>query len=114
MCEQEKVPNAVIFNSTENNNIYVTGNVTDALYVINTSTQAVTSSVQVDSHPVAVAQAPAAQKVYVANQGNSASGGSVSVVDTVSNTVATTICLGGGSAPACSTGPVPVWAVARA
>jgi YVTN family beta-propeller protein len=70
--------------------------------------------VPVDSHPVAVAQAPAVQKVYVANEGNSASGGSVSVVDTVSNTVANTICLGGGAAPSCSIGPVPVWAVARA
>ena len=111
---QAKVPNAVFVNSAENNNIYVAGYGTDALYVINTSTQAVTASVPVDSHPVAVAQAPAAQKVYVANQGNSASGGSVSVVDTVSNTVAKTICLAGGAAPSCSTGPVPVWAVARA
>jgi YVTN family beta-propeller protein len=111
---QAKVPNAVFVNSAENNNIYVAGYGTDALYVINTSTQAVTASVAVDSHPVAVAQAPAAQKVYVANQGNSASGGSVSVVDTVSNTVAKTMCLAGGAAPSCSTGPVPVWAVARA
>jgi YVTN family beta-propeller protein len=111
---QAKVPNAVFVNSAENNNIYVAGYGTDALYVINTSTQAVTASVPVDSHPVAVAQAPAAQKVYVANQGSSASGGSVSVVDTVSNTVAKTICLAGGAAPSCSTGPVPVWAVARA
>src|SRR3954467_10797358 len=111
---QAKVPNAVFVNSAENNNIYVAGYGTDALYVINTSTQAVTASVPVDSHPVAVAQAPAARKVYVANQGNSASGGSVSVVDTVSNTVAKTICLAGGAAPSCSTGPVPVWAVARA
>ena len=111
---QAKVPNAVFVNSAENNNIYVARYGTDALYVINTSTQAVTASVPVDSHPVAVAQAPAAQKVYVANQGSSASGGSVSVVDTVSNTVAKTICLAGGAAPSCSTGPVPVWAVARA
>ncbi|MFL6463473.1 MAG: hypothetical protein ACJ73N_03585, partial [Bryobacteraceae bacterium] len=74
---QAKVPNAVFVNSAENNNIYVAGYGTDALYVINTSTQAVAASVPVDSHPVAVAQAPAAQKVYVANQGNSASGGSV-------------------------------------
>src|SRR6185312_3457808 len=54
------------------------------------------------------------QKVYVANQGNSATGGSVSVVDTVSNTVSKTICLAGGAAPSCSIGPVPVWAIARA
>ena len=111
---QAKVPNAVFVNSAENASVFVAGYGTDALYVINANTQVVTAVVPVDSHPVAVAQAPAAQKVYVANQGNSASGGSVSVVDTVSNTVAKTICLGGGTAPSCSTGPVPVWAVARA
>lgn len=111
---QAKIPNAVFVNSAENASVFVAGYGTDALYIINTNTQVVTAVVPVDSHPVAVAQAPAAQKVYVANQGNSASGGSVSVVDTISNTVANTICLGGGAAPSCSTGPVPVWAVARA
>jgi YVTN family beta-propeller protein len=111
---QAKIPNAVFVNSAENASVFVAGYGTDALYVINANTQVVTAVVPVDSHPVAVAQAPAAQKVYVANQGNSASGGSVSVVDTVSNTVSNTICLGGGAAPSCSTGPVPVWAVARA
>jgi YVTN family beta-propeller protein len=111
---QAKVPNAVFVNSAENASVFVAGYGTDALYVINTNTQVVTAVVPLDSHPVAVAQAPAAQKVYVANQGNSTSGGSVSVVDTVSNTVAKTICLAGGSAPSCPTGPVPVWAVARA
>ena len=111
---QAKVPNAVFVNSAENASVFVAGYGTDALYVINTATNVVTAAVPVDSHPIAVAQAPAAQKVYVANHGNSASGGSVSVVDTVSNTVSKTICLAGGSAPSCSIGPVPVWAVARA
>jgi YVTN family beta-propeller protein len=111
---QAKVPNAVFVNTAENASVFVAGYGTDALYVINTSTQVVTAVVPVDSHPVAVAQAPAAQKVYVANQGNSASGGSVSVVDTVSNTVSKTICLGSLNPPPCPTGPVPVWAVARA
>jgi YVTN family beta-propeller protein len=110
---QAKVPNAVFVNTAENASVFVAGYGTNSLYVINTSTQVVTAVVPVDSHPVAVAHAPAAQKVYVANQGSSASGGSVSVVDTVSNTVAKTICLGGGGPP-CPTGPVPVWAVARA
>jgi YVTN family beta-propeller protein len=111
---QAKVPNAVFVNSAENASVFVAGYGTDSLYVINANTQVVTAAVPVDSHPVAGAQAPAAQKVYVANQGRSASGGSVSVVDTISNTVAKTICLGGGAAPSCSAGPVPVWAVARA
>jgi YVTN family beta-propeller protein len=111
---QAKVPNAVFVNSAENASVFVAGYGTDALYVINTTTQVVAAVVPVDSHPVAVAQAPAVQKVYVANHGNSASGGSVSVVDTVSNTVAKTICLGSVNPPPCPTGPLPVWAVARA
>jgi YVTN family beta-propeller protein len=111
---QAKVPNPVFVNSAENASVFVAGYGTNSLYVINANTQVVTAVVPVDSHPVAVAQAPAAQKVYVANQGSGASGGSVSVVDTVSNTVAKTICLAGGAAPSCSSGPVPVWAVARA
>lgn len=110
---QAKVPNAVFVNTAENASVFVAGFGTNSLYVINTNTQVVTAVVPVDSHPVAVAHAPAAQKVYVANQGSSASGGSVSVVDTVSNTVAKTICLGGGGPP-CPAGPTPVWAVARA
>lgn len=109
-----KVPNAVFVNSAENANVFVAGYGTDSLYVINANTQVVTAAVPVDSHPVAVAEAPRVQKVYVANHGNSASGGSVSVVDTVSDTVAKTICLAGGAAPACAAGPTPVWAVARA
>jgi YVTN family beta-propeller protein len=111
---QAKVPNAVFVNTAENASVFVAGYGTDSLYVINTNTDVVTAVVPVDSHPVAVAQAPAVQKVYVANQGNSASGGSVSVVDTVSNTVSKTICLGGVNPPPCPPGPVPVWAVARA
>jgi YVTN family beta-propeller protein len=111
---QAKVPNAVFVNSAENASVFVAGYGTNSLYVINANTQVVTAAVPVDSHPVAVAQAPAVQKVYVANQGNSATGGSVSVVDTVSNTVSKTICLAGGAAPSCSIGPVPVWAIARA
>lgn len=111
---QAKVPNAVFVNSAENASVFVAGYGTDSLYVINTNTQVLTAAVPVDSHPVAVAEAPRVQKVYVANHGSSASGGSVSVIDTVSNTVAKTICLAGGAAPTCAAGSVPVWAVARA
>ena len=111
---QAKVPNAVFVNTTENNNVYVAGYGTNSLYVINTTTEVVTAAVPVDSHPVAVAEIPGGKKVYVANHGSSASGGSVSVIDTVSDTVAKTICLGSINPPPCPAGPVPVWAVARA
>ena len=110
---QAKVPNAVFANTAETNNVYVAGYGTNSLYVINTTTDVVTAAVPVDSHPVALAEIPDGKKVYVADHGSSASGGSVSVIDTVSDTVAKTICLAGGAAPSCSVGPVPVWAVAR-
>ena len=110
---QAKVPNAVFVNTTQNNNVYVAGYGTNSLYVINATTDVVTATLPVDSHPVAVAETPDGKKVYVANHGSSASGGSVSVIDTVSDTVAATVCLGGGTAPSCSQGPVPVWVVAR-
>jgi len=111
---QAKVPNAVFVNTAESGKVYVAGYGTNSLYVINTNSEVVTAAVPVDSHPVAVAEIPGGRKVYVANHGSSASGGSVSVIDTVSDTVAKTICLGGGNAGSCSAGPAPVWAVARA
>ena len=111
---QAKVPNAVFADSAETKNVYVAGYGTNSLYVINTTTNVVTAAVPVDSHPVAVAEIADGKKVYVANHGSSASGGSVSVIDTVSDTVAKTICLAGGASPPCPGGPVPVWAVARA
>lgn len=111
---QAKVPNAVFANTAESNNVYVAGYGTNALYVINTTTDVVTAAVTVDSHPVAVAEIPDGKKVYVANHGSNVSGGSVSVIDTVSDTVTKTVCLAGGAAPSCSGGPIPVWAVARA
>ena len=110
---QAKIPNAVFANTAENNNMYVAGYGTNSVYVINTSSDAVIAAVPVGIHPVALAETPDARKVYVANHGDSASGGSVSVIDTVSDT-ATTICLSGGSPPSCALGPSPVWAVARA
>ena len=110
---QAKTPNAVFANTTENGNMYVAGYGTNSVYVINTSTDAVSVTVPVGIHPVALAETPDGQKVYVANHGDSTSGGSVSVIDTVSDT-AKTICLGGGTAPSCTLGPLPIWAVTRA
>jgi YVTN family beta-propeller protein len=110
---QAKIPNAVFANTAENNNMYVAGYGTNSVYVINTSTDAVSVTVPVGIHPVALAETPDGQKVYVANHGSSTVGGSVSVIDTVSDT-AKTICLAGGTAPSCTLGPLPVWAVTRA
>ena len=109
---QAKIPNAVFANTTENNNMYVASYGTNSVYVINTGTDAVRAAVPVGIHPVALAETPDARKVYVANHGDSTSGGSVSVIDTVSDT-AKTICLSGGAPPSCTLGPLPVWAVAR-
>jgi len=110
---QAKIPNAVFANTTENNNMYVAGYGTNSVYVINTGTDAVSAAVPVGIHPVALAETPDGQKVYVANHGNGTSGGSVSVISTLSDTVAKTICLSGGGVLPCPSGPLPVWAVAR-
>ena len=108
---QAKVPNAVFANTTESGNMYVAGYGTDSVYVINTTTEVVKATVPVGAHPVALAETPDTKKLYVVNHGSGSSAASVSVIDTLSDTVSTTICLSGG--PPCAAGPLPVWAVAR-
>lgn len=106
-----KTPNAVFAGTTDNNNMYVAAYGTNSVSVINTTTNVVNVTIPVGAHPVALAEIPNNQKVYVANHGSSAAAGSVSVIDTTSGVVSKTICLAGGSP--CSFGPAPVWATAR-
>ncbi len=106
-----KMPNAVFANSTDNNNMYVASYGTNSVSVINTTTNAVSVTIPVGAHPVALAEVPGNLKVYVANHGSSAAAGSVSVIDTTSGVVSNTICLAGGSP--CAFGPAPVWVTAR-
>jgi len=97
-----KTPNAVFVGTADDNNIYVTGYQTNSVYAISTSSNVVNVTIPVGTHPVALAQLPNKQQLYVANQGS----GNVSVIDTGTNdTVIQTISLPGGA--------VPIWAVAK-
>jgi YVTN family beta-propeller protein len=98
---QAKAPNAVFLSTADNNNMYAAGYSTNSAYVISTSTNVVSAVVPVGLHPVALAELPNLQQVYVANQGS----GTISVISTINNTVVQTI------APAA--GAVPVWVTAK-
>lgn len=98
-----KTPNAVFVGTADNNNVYVAGYATNSVYAIGTTSDVVNATIPVGLHPVALAQLPNKQQLYVANQGS----GTVSVIDTAtSDTVVQTIAL--------SAGAVPVWVVAKA
>jgi YVTN family beta-propeller protein len=100
---QAKTPNAVFVGTADDSNVYVVGYATNSVYAIGTSSNAVNTVVPVGTHPVALAQLPNQQQLYVVNQGS----GNLSVIDTAANnTVIQTIALPAGA--------VPVWAVARA
>jgi YVTN family beta-propeller protein len=67
--------------------------------VINTTSDVVTNTIAVGSHPVGLAETPNGQKLYVVNQGD----GTVSSINTIDGSVNLPIPVGG----------TPVWAVAR-
>jgi YVTN family beta-propeller protein len=69
--------------------------------VINTALNVVAATVPAGVRPVALAELPNAQQVYVANLGD----GTVSIISTTNDTVVGTIALGAGAKP--------VWAAAR-
>jgi YVTN family beta-propeller protein len=77
---------------------YVANDVSHNVSVINTATNAVVATIDigVDSNPASVAVAPNGETVYVANNGVVAGEGTVSVIDTLTNTVSATIETGGG------------------
>ncbi|MFD8478679.1 IPT/TIG domain-containing protein [Kitasatospora sp. NPDC059673] len=79
---------------------YVANFASNTVSVIDTGTNTAVATIPVDDGPVGVAIAPNGHAVYVANQGNSggaglaAGGNSVSVIDTATNTVTTTVPVG--------------------
>lgn len=92
--------------STETANVYVANSKSNTVSVITTATNVITNNITVGASPVALAETPDQQKVYVANQGNGV-GGSVSVINTIDKSVV-------GNPPLASFGWVsPVWVVAR-
>ena len=92
----------VFVGTADNNNVYVAGYSTNSVYAIGTANNVVTTTVPVGVHPVALAQLPNLQQLYVANAGS----GDVSVIDTANGDAVTqTIALPGGA--------VPVWVTAK-
>jgi YVTN family beta-propeller protein len=71
-------------------NFYPYASITNTVQVINTSTNAVVSTITVGSQPLGVAITPDGTKVYVANDASA----TVSVINTATNAVIKTITLG--------------------
>ncbi len=96
----------VFLSATDNTSVYVAGSGSNAVYNISTSTEAVVRTIGVGPMPVALAELPNAQKIYVANRGSGASpvNGSVQVINAVDGSVNV---IGNSSWNS------PVWAVAR-
>jgi YVTN family beta-propeller protein len=94
-------PQPVFLNSTQNSAMYVANYNYNSVSVINASQNAVTNTAPVGVHPVALAETPNGNKIYVANQGDNTVS-SLNVANLSSNAVT------GFS------GVAPVWLVARA
>jgi len=97
----------VFLASTEVSELYVANFKSNTVSTISTTFNAVTNTITVGTSPVAMAETPDGQKVYVANQGTNGSGGSVTSINTIDQSVVP-------NPPLASFGWVsPVWAVAR-
>src|ERR1051326_4909635 len=99
--------NPVFVATTEAANTYVANSGNNTVSVISNGTTFVTNTIPVGVAPVALAELPNAQKLYVANQGTGGAGGSVTSINTFDGSV-------NSSAPLVGFGWVsPVWVVAR-
>jgi YVTN family beta-propeller protein len=85
----------VFLATTETGKMYVANAGNNSVGVINGLQAALTTTVTVGSTPVALAETPDRKKLYSANQGD----GTVSVIDTATNSVLQTISLPPGAAP---------------
>jgi YVTN family beta-propeller protein len=97
----------VFLASTETSEVYVANFVSNTVSAISTNSSVVTNNITVGTGPVALAETPDQNKVYVANEGSNGSGGSVTAINTQDKTVVS-------NPPLASFGWVsPVWIVAR-
>jgi YVTN family beta-propeller protein len=97
----------VFIGGTETGTVYVANSKGNTVSAIATATDLVTNNITVGTSPVALAETPDTQKVYVANQGTNGSGGSVTAINTVDKSVVV-------NAPLANFGWVsPAWVVAR-
>jgi YVTN family beta-propeller protein len=97
----------VFLASTQNNAMYVANYNSSSVAVINTSLNAVTNTALVGPHPVALAETPNGNKLYVANQGSNAASNPVSSLNTVDMSQNTVTGFSGMA------GITPVWLVSR-
>ncbi len=94
-------------NTTETATVYVANSGNATISAISTTDSVVTNTISVGTNPVAMAELPNAQKLYVASQGNGTTPGSVTSINTIDKTV-------NANAPLATFGWVsPVWTVAR-
>ncbi len=97
----------VFVGGTEIATVYVANSKSNTVSAISTTFNVVTNNITAGTSPVALAETPNTQKVYVANQGTNGSGGSVTAINTVDKSVVT-------NPPLASFGWVsPAWVVAR-
>jgi YVTN family beta-propeller protein len=97
----------VFLASTETTQVYVANFKSNTVSTISTTFNAVTNTITVGTSPVAIAETPDGQKVYVANQGTNGSGGSVTSINTIDQSVVPNPPLAGFGWLS------PVWVVAR-
>jgi YVTN family beta-propeller protein len=97
----------VFVGSTETATVYIANFKSNTVTAISTANLVVTNYITVGTSPVALAETPDTQKLYVANQGTNGSGGSVTVINTEDKSVVS-------NPPLAGFGWVsPVWVVAR-
>lgn len=96
----------VFLSATDNNSVYVANSGNNTVSEISTASEVVVRTMNVGQTPVALAELPNAQKVYVANRGSGANpvNGSVLVINTVDGSV---------NPIANSSWNSPAWVVAR-
>jgi YVTN family beta-propeller protein len=97
----------VFIGGTETGTVYVANSKGNTVSTIATASDLVTNNITVGTSPVALAETPDTQKVYVANQGANGSGGSVTAINTLDKSVVL-------NPPLANFAWVsPVWVVAR-
>jgi YVTN family beta-propeller protein len=96
----------VFVTATDNTSVYVANSGNNTVSDISTSSEVIVRTINVGKTPVALAELPNAQKVYVANRGSGAApvNGSVQAINNLDGSV---------SPIASSSWNSPVWAVAR-
>src|ERR1700691_3268216 len=97
----------VFVGSTETATVYIANFKSNTVTAISTANLVATNYITVGTGPVALAETPDTQKVYVANQGTNGSGGSVTVINAEDKSVVS-------NPPLAGFGWVsPAWVVAR-